>query len=118
MKNFKFYKSALALLTAATITLMSGCSGELQTSENKENKKSKPCMHLTIYFADEPITFKECEGYKISATDYSKDSDTEYTIKKDGEILFSGITTLYNKYNVYHDTADKLIEVDSIQKVK
>ena len=36
MKNLKIYKSALAILTATSILLLSGCSSENKKDENKE----------------------------------------------------------------------------------
>ena len=113
MKNLKIYKSALALLTATSIFLLSGCSD----TSNKE-KKEEPCTHLTVYFEDKPVTFKECEGYYIDVDTYHKESDIDYTIKKDGKNILSGTTVLYNILNVYHSEADKILEDNSIQKTK
>ena len=59
MKNLKVYKRALALITATSILLLSGCSDE----KKDENKEKKLCQHTTIYFEDQPITIKECENY-------------------------------------------------------
>ena len=115
MKNLKIYKSALALLTATSILLLCGCS-----SSNEERKKSKEesCTHLTIYFENTPITFKECEGYDISTTGHGSSSEITYTIKKDNSTIISGTTTMYNEYYVYHSVADELINQESIQKSK
>ena len=115
MKNFKIYKSALAIIGSASILLLSGCG----SNTNKEEKaKSQPCKHLTVYFEDEPITFKECEGYDVSIEREGYSSEIQYKIKKDSETLFNGITTNYNSYSVYHNVADDIIENEAIQKVK
>ena len=114
MKNFKIYKSVLAIFTSASILLLSGCSGD---SNNKEKVKSQSCKHLTIYFEDEPITFKECDGYEIHVGRVVS-SEINYKIKKENKTIFGGITTNYNSYSVYHDLADDIIENEAIQKVK
>ena len=115
MKNFKIYKSVLAIFTSASILLLSGCSGD---SNNKEKVKSQSCKHLTIYFEDEPITFKECDGYEINVDREGYSSEINYKIKKENKTIFGGITTNYNSYSVYHDLADDIIENEAIQKVK
>ena len=123
MKNLKIYKRALAVLTASTMVLLTGCMGnsskkseEVKKEEQKIETESEVCKHLTIYFEDQPITFKECEGYYI---DDSFGSGTLcYDIYKDDELILDGITNQYNIYDVYHDLADEIIEEESVQKVK
>lgn len=73
MKNLKIYKKSLAILSAVSLVLFSGCS-ETKTKENKEVKKEKSCEHLVEYFKDEPIIFEECRRNKIMAI---VDSDEE-----------------------------------------
>lgn len=115
MKDIKFYKSAFAGILAS-ITLFSGCSSGTARQETTENE---PCTHLTIYFEDGPITFKECEGWDVVAKRENNSSEITYNVKRDNkEIFSSGVTTLYNAYNVYHDVADEIIENKSVQKVK
>ena len=115
MKNLKIYKSALALLTATSILLLCGCSS---TKEEKKESKEKSCTHLTIYFEDIPITFKECEGYDISTRRFGSSSEIEYDIEKDGKDIISGLTTNYNNYHVYHSMADEILNQESVQKSK
>ena len=115
MKNFKIYKSALALITSTSILLLCGCG----SNANKENKtKSAPCTHLTIYFADEPITFKECGGYDISVNRYNTSGEIGYVIEKENKILFNGVTSNYNNYTIYHDFVDDITQNESIKKLK
>jgi hypothetical protein len=118
MKNFKIYKSALALITSASILLLSGCSSNTKKEEKKEQPKNEYCHHLTIYFEDEPITFKQCEGYEISASTPVYSGECSYSIYKDKEKVLSGTTSVYNEYFVYHNVADNIIENKAIQKVK
>ena len=62
MKNLKVYRKAFAILTVSTLVLMTGCG---KSEDKKKEPKIEPCEHLTIYFEDQPITFKECEGYEL-----------------------------------------------------
>lgn len=112
MKNFKIYKSALALITSASILLLSGCS----STQKNEQQKNESCKHLTIYFEDEPITFKECDGYRIGTT---RDLYyVDYQILKDNEKILEGETQIENLYYINHNVADEIIENESIQKIK
>lgn len=115
MKNLKIYKSALALVTATSILLLCGCQSSKK--ENQE-RKEKPCTHLTVYFEDSPVTFKECEGYDISTTFHGSSSEVSYNIKKDNFKIITGITALYNDYHVYHSVADEILNQESIKKSK
>lgn len=102
----------------ASFLLLTGCMGSSNDVTDKETKE-KSCKHLTIYFADKPITFKECEGYDIDAWDSTKGGELHYDIKKDGnKIISSGYTNDYNLYEVYHSITDELISNESVQKVK
>ena len=116
MKNLKIYKRALAILTASTLVLMTGCG---KSEDKKKEPKIEPCEHLTIYFEDQPITFKECEGYELDTYAGASSGVLDYDIKKDGHILIeNGETNDYNSYKVYHEYADEIINNESIQKVK
>lgn len=112
MENLKIYKSALALVTATSILLLCGCN-----SSKKENKETS-CTHLTVYFENKPVTFKECEGYDISTNMHGSSSEISYTIKKDNLKIISGTTTIYNKYHIYHNVVDELLNQESAQKTK
>ena len=113
MKNLKIFQSATALFAAGSILLLSGCSSE----QADDKKETKLCSHLTVYFEDTPITFKECEGYVISYDARLDGGIVKYNISKDGEIIIShGRTTVANKYLVNHDVADEIIDEESIQK--
>jgi len=118
MKNLKIYKSALALLTATSILLLCGCSSSKNENQENKTKDESACTHLTVYFEDTPITFKECEGYDISTNMHGSSSEINYIIKKDNSVIISGTTTMYNKYYIYHSVADELINQESIQKSK
>lgn len=115
MKDLKIYKSAMALVLTGTITLFSGCSSSTNT---EKEEKEVTCRHLIIYFDDQPITFKECDGYNISTHRFGYSSEINYEIKKENKILFNGTTTNYNSYCVDHEFADKNIQNESIQKTK
>ena len=108
MKNLKIYKSALALLTATSLLLLCGCNGK------KNEKGTESCSHLTVYFDDNPVTFKECEGYEI---DYRfSEGRLIYEIQKDDTRILDGSTNEFNKYEVYHNETDALIDEESVQK--
>ena len=65
-------------------------------------KREEPCRHLTVYFEDKLVTFKQCEGYDV---DYSFSyGRLIYTIEKEDT------TNQFNKYEVYHNIADELID--------
>ena len=114
MKKLKIYKSAIALLTSASIVLFSGCTG----SEVETKKQSEPCRHLTIYFEEVPITFKECEGYDISCSSEEYSGMLNYVIYKDELPIAYGETQLYNHYYIYHSNDDKIVKNESVQKTK
>ena len=109
MKKIKIYKSALAILTATTISLFSGCT-------DKNIKKSEnACMHLTVYFEDKPITFKECEGYDIYTS--NNDGMLKYRISRNGEkIVYDGWTNSFHYCEVNHKY-DSLIDELASEKV-
>ena len=125
MKNLTFYKSVVAFVTIGTMTLFSGCSSNtsntnVSTDENtyQEEKYDEGCNHLIVYFGNESVTFKECEGFKITSSSGATSGRCSYDIKKDGKTVFTGITNQYNDYIVNHNIADQLFENESIQKVK
>lgn len=109
MKKIKIYKRALALLTASTISIFSGCSDKnIKSNENA-------CMHLTVYFEDKTVTFKECEGYDILT--YNKDGMFKYRISKNGEkIVYEGWTNNFHYCEVNHKY-DNLIDELAKEKV-
>lgn len=109
MKKIKFYKSALSLLTTTSILLMSGCTG---------GKLPEKCIHVTVYFENEAVTFKECDGYDISYEYGKKSGKLIYTVSIQGDVLISGVTPQYNVYDVYHDIADEQLNIQPIQKIK
>ena len=73
---------------------------------------------MTIYFEDNPVTFKECYGYDISLRRFGDSSEIAYEIEKNNNEILSGITTMYNYYDVYHNVLDDLIDEESIQKTR
>ena len=121
MKNLKIFKRATALFAAGSILLLSGCNAK--TSTNNTETTDKPvinyCTHLTVYFGDTPITFKECEGYKIISSSRVDSGLITYNVTKDGTTVISnGRTTEFNKYLVNHDVVDQIIDEKSVQKTK
>lgn len=108
MKKNKIYKRVFALLSATTISLFSGCSDK----NVKTNKDA--CIHLTIYFEDTPITFKECDNFDI----YTENNDgmLYYKISNVGDkIIYKGITNNFN-YCEFNHKYDSLIYELSKQK--
>ena len=121
MKNLKVYKRVLSLLTASSLVLLCGCSFKSNTNnaETLNQIKTETCTHLTVYFEDEPITFKECEGYKINSEVVLEGGYLKYNILKDDTaIISSGRTTRFNRYVVDHEISDKIFNNESIQKLK
>ena len=118
MKELKVYKKALAILAASSLTLLCGCSVESNSPEKTEKRTPDYCKHLTVYFEDTPVTFKECEGYRISIDRHTNSSEIGYSILKNDVDLFSGTTTIYNQYLVNHAVDDEIINEESVQKVK
>lgn len=114
MRKNKFYKKAFSLLAATTITLFSGCTGA-SNNENRNDDNQK-CEHLTVYFEDEAVTFKECEGYDIYVANHS--GMLNYSVSLDGKkIIEDGWTNQFNYYEINHK-CDEVIETSSVQKVK
>lgn len=118
MKKLNIYKSALAILSMSSIALFSGCSEALESTPDQASKQPTYCYHLTIYFEDQPITFKECEGYNVNISRHGYDSEIDYTIIKDSAMIIDGSTINYNSYIVNHEVADEIIDNKSVQKVK
>lgn len=112
MKKLKIYKKAVAALTLSTVVLFSGCTEGTNSQKNSEN-----CFHLTIYFEDKPVTFKECEGHEIDTTKSSV--GLWYSISNENDTLITdGYTNQYNCYYVNHNNADEIIDHSSVQKHK
>ncbi len=116
MKKIKFYKSALSLLTATSMLLMSGCTGG--KSEEQNEKVPESCTHVTVYFENEAVTFKECDGYDIMYTYGRNSGKLSYQVFIQSDVLMSGVTSQYNVYDVYHDIADEQLNIEPIQKIK
>ena len=129
MKKLNIYKSALAVLSLSSIALFSGCSlnsadaqestPDQTNSQTNVNTSQTSCGHLTVYFDNQPITFKECEGYDLYVHTYQTSGQLYYDVfKDDKKIIVDGITSLANYYEVYHEVADEIIDNESVQKVK
>ena len=129
MKKLNIYKSTLAILSLSSIALFSGCSlnsADAQestpdqiNSQTSINANQTSCGHLTVYFDNQPITFKECEGYDLSVHTYQTSGHLYYDVyKNDKKIIVDGITSLANYYEVYHEVANEIINNESVQKVK
>ena len=116
MKNLKMYKRALAILTASTLVLMNGCG---KSEDEKKEPKIESCKHVTIYFEEEPVTFKECEGYIVDSYTVYKEGCLSYNIYKDNKLIIkNGYSNQYNEYEVYHEYADEIIKNESVEKSK
>ena len=107
MSNFKVYKKAIAVLTAGTLVLFSGCTAKTNNSEANTKPDTKGCIHLTVYFEDKPITFKECDGYEIYIETNYQNSRLYYEIEKDSKLILDGVTLNYNAVAIDHDVVDK-----------
>ena len=82
----------------------------------KYNNKNVLCRHLTVYFGDTPITFKECDGYEIEVeTSYGR---LLYEVEKENQKILTGTTNQYNTYRVDHNICNELIDEKSVQKTK
>ena len=122
MKNLKVYKKALAVLSAGTLVLFSGCSlnstyNDIETTILQTEKKAN-CRHLIVYFEDKPITFKECEGYEVKYDDGYYSSSLYYEVKKDNQTILEGMSLKYNAVDVLHNIVDHEFNVESLEKVK
>lgn len=121
MKNLKIFQRATALFAAGSILLLSGCSSKQTTNTTAAQNKEIPeyCTHLTVYFEDTPITFKECEGYKVFYSSRVDSGLVSYSVTKDDTtVIESGRTSNFNIYSVNHDAVDQIIDEDSVQKTK
>lgn len=58
MKNTKLYAGILSL-GMASIALFSGCAKE-------EVIEHSNCDHAVVYFSNDTVIFRECDGYEIS----------------------------------------------------
>ena len=111
MKKLKVFKSTLALTTAVGITLLSGCLSKNEKQNNEE--ENVMCQHLIVEFGGQPVIFKECEGYDIEASVSSY--AMYYEIKKEDNILITGVSKSGNYYETNHEDVDK-IEEKAIEK--
>ena len=111
MNKLTIYKSVIATILSASIVLLSGCS-------DKDAKgRTDTCTHTVIFFENGPITFKECEGYKVSFFAASK-AEIPYKVYKNEKLIVSGSTSNHNCYEVDHSSSNELFETENIQKVK
>lgn len=120
MKKLKLYKKAIAVIAAGSFVLFCGCSSKTNTNnEEITNPTKESCIHLTVYFEDKPITFKECEGYEINYEIILKGGYIRYDILKDDtKVISYGRTPIYNKYEVDHEVSDEIFDNESMQKFK
>lgn len=120
MKNLKIYKRALALVTSASILLLSGCTSTntQNTNETKSKQKEEKCTHLTVYFENNPITFKECDGFDIDTRRYGRSSEIEYNITRKKDEIIKGVTTNYHEFFIRHSEIDTFFDDESIKKTR
>ena len=100
------------------LVLFSGCTAKSNNSETKSEQESKSCIHLTVYFEDQPITFKECEGYEIDIETSYENSRLYYEIEKDSKLILDGVTINYNAVAIDHDVVDENFDNDVLKKSK
>lgn len=105
MKNLKLGKRGLALFTAAC--LLTGC-GASEVSKSEEPEKEKKCFHLIINYGNEPVLFKECEGYDITYSIFR--GTISYSIIDDSNTILSGSSSNYNIYEANHSYVDEIEE--------
>lgn len=111
MKNLKIYKKAIALTTIVGITLFSGCSSSNQQKNNGE--VNSVCHHMIVEFGDQPVIFRECDGYDIEYYNYK--GDITYKVSYDDETLINGSSNKTNYYEAIHSLTDE-IEEQAIEK--
>ena len=114
MKKLKIMNSAIALLSIP-IVLFSGCT---KNKDKKETKKPETCIHLTVQFGNDSVTFKECEGYHIIYMHGDRSGTLYYSVSKDGEtVVDNGYASQYNLFRANHDF-DECVSVEAFQKTK
>lgn len=142
MKNMRIYKRTIAVALSASITLLTGCTsveskeevgqqsqeaiqsieesqlGNLYLSEESVQgeleKTEKEHTHVIVYFGDQAVILRECEGYEINANllGYSL---LRYGISI-GYTHFTGYTDKYNVYDTNHDDFIEEVENMAIEK--
>ena len=122
MKNLNIYKRTLALVTSASMLLLSGCSGGTNNTKDisKQGRQDEYCLHFTVYFEDKPVTFKACDGYDVNYEGDLKGGLMKYGVSKDGNSIIrnNSYTSNFNAYYVNHNNADEIIDHPSAQKSK
>lgn len=114
MKNLNLCKRALAFLTVAGITLLSGCAESAQ--KGKKTVDDLWCTHAIIRFGDQYVIFRECDGFEIS-TRSGKGTSGYYIYQDDlKEPIISGGTTDLNICNVTDHTVIDPIEEKAIEE--
>lgn len=119
IKNLKINKylnkKTLTLLTIGSLSLLSGCTmeeqGELSQLFIDVLDRLNGCTHLTVFFQNETITFKECEGYSISSY-FTGNNELNYSIYLNEILIIDGKTTFYNKYDVYHENIENIEDLE------
>lgn len=137
MKNMKIYKRATALALATSITLLTGCTGQLEESAevqqpketvkpvefylSGEQEKLQPTdekhIHLIVYFGAQAIILRECEGYSLfnSVGGYvdAIDGELSYRLVIDNNDYFVvGNTDNYHCY--YSNHGDSIEEIENL----
>jgi len=70
-----------------------------------------------LNFQDGDVTFKMCDGYMISHSDYHDDT-IHYSVYLNGKLVIDGYSSNYQLYIINHEIADDLVESNALQKVK
>lgn len=132
MQNMKIYRKTTILALATTITLLTGCTGQKEeegTAEPQETiqpvefylsdgqeqltKTDDECRHLIVYFGEQAVVLRQCEGYNLSIGFDYHNSAVQYSIG--GDYRFSKATN-YDFYITDHQDAYMVIENAAIEQ--
>lgn len=98
MKKCNVFRGTLVLLTS--VTLLSGCT---KTEKENRNKDLEECQHLIVDFGNQPVIFRECEGYDIGTKGTLKGGMIKYVIRYNDKTLTDSITSDFHRYDFNHN---------------
>lgn len=98
MKKCNVFRGTLVLLTS--VTLLSGCA---KTEKENRNKDLEECQHLIVDFGNQPVIFRECEGYVIGTKGTLKGGMIKYVIRYNDKTLTEGLTPDFHLYDFNHN---------------
>ena len=103
MKNLKIYKKGIKLAATTSIVLLAGCAAIGIINANKDEY----CNHLILYYDEEPITYKECEGYDLIVNQIGNTEKLFYQVEKDGRLIIYGISSECDHIQICHKKAEE-----------